>query len=395
MLFVTWAIMGLNLLLHQGWMGAFGQVIAGDFIMFFSTGMIYRSNPNLIYDYQTQSTTQQSLVTPTVLPGYNPFMNPPFVAPFYSLLTFISINWSLILWTILALVSVILSILMMKNLVAGRSLPAGLTSKQLIILTLSFFPFIEGLQAGQNHWLTLLLVTGIIYCMFHKRWYLSGILAGCLLYKPQFVVGFLILWLIWKKFKALLSFAAVAIGWAGLFALMNGFDLYKTYLQLNQVFMRLPYIPGFPNYLMITIYGLLTSFLPAGTQQFLSILSEIFFIVCAIAVAWFAFRLRKRSLIDQTPILVFAIVFPLLASPYALLHDMVILIPVFALWAYYSASRELLYSAIIVYLGAFILTFAAALTHIAWVSLLVIGLSIAVFVWLVKNKQFEPEAAAQ
>ena len=79
--------MMLNLLLHQGWIGAFGQVIAGDFIMFYSTGEIYRSNPTLIYDFDTQNQTQQALVAPSVLPGYNPYMNPPFVAPFFSLLT--------------------------------------------------------------------------------------------------------------------------------------------------------------------------------------------------------------------------------------------------------------------------------------------------------------------
>lgn len=77
MLFSTWLIIGLNLLFHQGWIGAFGQVLAGDFIMFYSTGSIYRTNPFQIYDYQTQIQTQQALVAPTVLPGYNPYMNPP------------------------------------------------------------------------------------------------------------------------------------------------------------------------------------------------------------------------------------------------------------------------------------------------------------------------------
>src|SRR4030065_2825321 len=110
MLFSTWLILGVNLLFHQGWIGAFGQVIAGDFIMFYSTGLISRTNPDFIFDYETQLNTQQALVAPSILPGYNPYMNPPFVAPIYSLLTYITLNWALLLWTFLAILSVFLSV---------------------------------------------------------------------------------------------------------------------------------------------------------------------------------------------------------------------------------------------------------------------------------------------
>jgi hypothetical protein len=39
---------GLNLLFHQEWIGAFGQVIAGDFVVYYSIGSIYRFHPSLI-----------------------------------------------------------------------------------------------------------------------------------------------------------------------------------------------------------------------------------------------------------------------------------------------------------------------------------------------------------
>ena len=42
-------------------------------------------------------------------------------------------------------------------------------------------------------------------------------------------------------------------------------------------------------------------------------------------------------------------------SIYALLHDLVVIIPVFILWARYSSSRILLYTAINVYIGCFII----------------------------------------
>jgi hypothetical protein len=394
MLFSTWLIMGLNLLFHQGWIGAFGQVIAGDFIMFYSSGSIYRTNPLLIYDYQTQNQTQQALVAPSVLPGYNPYMNPPFVAPFYSLLTFISLHWALLVWTVLAVLSVFLSVNLLLRLVPINEKIPGLSYGQLVIIVLSFFPFIEGLIAGQNHWLTLLLTSGIVFFMFKEKWYLSGMLAGLLIYKPQFVLGFIILWLIWRKFKALIAFVVIAAGWVGLFALINGFDLYRTYLQLSQVFMDLPYIPGFPNYLLVTFYGLLTSFFPHDIQPVISFLSQSLFIISAMGLAWLAYNLRKNDNYGRIPAIVAALILPLIATPYALLHDMVILIPAFVLWAIYSNSRYFIYISAFVYLGAFFLTLVAALTKIAWVSLLTMGLFITLVGWVFSRRNQAPEISS-
>jgi len=387
MLFTTWLILAINLLLHQGWIGAFGQVIGGDFIMFYSTGLIYRSNPAMIYDYDTQVSTQQGLVTPTVLPGYNPYMNPPFVAPLFSLFSYLSLNWALVIWTFLAIISVFLSVYWLYKLSTSYQQNSKLPYGQLVIITLSFFPFIEGLQAGQNNWLTLLLVSGIIYAMFRQKWYLAGILAGILIYKPQFVLGFIIIWLIWKNFKAILSFSLVAMGWMGLFALSNGLDLYRMYFQLSQAFMGLPYIAGFPKYVMVTFYGFLTSIFPQSTQPVLSALSQALFVLYACGLAWLAYRYRKLVMIERIPVIVAVLILPLLATPYALLHDMVILIPIFVLWGIYSNSRNFLYTSVIIYLGAFFLTLLGALTKIAWVSILIIGLFIAVITSMVSRSR--------
>ncbi len=83
----------------------------------------------------------------------------------------------------------------------------------------------------------------------------------------------------------------------------------------------------------------------------------------------------------RIPAIVGALLLPLLATPYALLHDMVILIPAYVLWAIYSNSRSFIYVSVSVYLGAFFLTLVAALTKIAWVSLLTMGLFIAMIIW--------------
>ena len=386
MLLTTWLVLGVNLAFHQGWIGALGQVLAGDFIMFYSTGQIYRLNPNLIYDYDTQTGTQQALTAPTVLPGYNPYMNPPYVAPLYSLFTYISLHWALILWTLLAILSVFLSIYIVYKLVPADRKKAELAYPQLVIVALSFFPFIEGMQSGQNHWLTLLLMSAIIVCMFKEKWYPAGALAGLLIYKPQFALGFVIIWLVWRNFKALAAFAAVAVIWVGGFVLANGFDLFHVYLQMSQIFMRLPYIPGFPNYLLVTFYGLLTSFFPQSSQSVLSLLSNLLLLISAIGLAGLAYRQMNFSLHDRIPTLVAALVFPLLATPYALLHDMVILIPAYVLWSVYSNTRNFTITSAIIYLGAFFITLLSALTGVAWDALLVLGIFVILVTWIYRNR---------
>jgi len=387
MLLTTWIILGANLLLHQGWIGALGQVIGGDFIMFYSTGEIYRSNPGLIYDYDTQLSTQQFLVSPTSLPGYNPFMNPPFVAPLYSLLTYLPLPWSMAVWTILAFLCVILSAWLLVKLLPPKLISSGFNFQQLAIITLSFFPFIEGVQSGQNHWLTLLLVTGLIIAAVKEKWYLAGIMGGLLIYKPQFIVGFIVLWLIWRNFKAILSFGVVAVLWVGVFTLINGFGPFQTYSQLSKVFMLLPYISGFPRYLLVTFYGLTTSLLPQSAQSGLYWLNQILFVLSILGLAWLAYKLNHRPMAERTPALVAALLVPLLATPYALLHDLLILIPGFILCLQFIHSRKLLYAAIITYLGAFLFTLLGVVTNFPWISLLTMGLCAGLAYWIYTERK--------
>jgi hypothetical protein len=386
MLVTTWLILGANLIFHQGWISALGQVIAGDFIMFYSTGQIYRLNPSLIYDFETQTGMQQAITAPTVMPGYNPYMNPPFVAPFYSLFTFVSLHEALFLWTLLAILSVFLSVYFLYRLIPANRKAPELSYPQLVILVLSFFPFIEGMQSGQNHWLTLLLMTGIIMCMFKEKWYLAGVLAGFLIYKPQFALGFVIIWLVWRNLKALTAFAVVVVIWIGGFVLANGINLIHVYLQMSQVFMSLPYVPGFPNYLLVTFYGLLTSFFPQNTQAVLSFLSNLLLLVSAIGLAGLAYRQRNFNLSERIPTIVAALIFPLLATPYALLHDLVILIPAYVLWSIYSNTQKFTIISAVIYLGAFFLTLFSALTRIAWNALLVLGLFVILVAWIYRNR---------
>ena len=366
----------VNIIFHQGWLGGFGQLLGGDYVMFYATGLSYRTDINLIYNYSEQYRIQESLVQPTQLLGYNPFMNPPYVAMAFSLLPLLPLEWSLVVWSIFSILCCILSVYLFSRylpLAAG----IGMTFKHLLVLTISFFPFIEGLQAGQNHAITLVLVTGILISAYHERWLLAGILAGSLIYKPQLVIGIIIVWVVWRNIKALVGFSSIVMLWAGSFVLLHGITPFLQYLETSHFLMLLPYQEGFPGYIITTLFGLLTSIMPTSMARILQAVSYIFFILAGAAITWVAYRQRKSPHSIQIPILAVAFIYPLALSPYVQYHDLLLIVPVFIAWAANDHSQSVLKAAILTYLGAFLLLLLSVLTGIAWVAMIPIGLFLA------------------
>jgi hypothetical protein len=351
------AVQAFNILFRQGWRGGLGQIVGIDFIIFYTGGLLYRTDIVHLYDFPTQLAVERQLIWPTVLQGSGPFSNPPFVAWGYSAFTHLPLLWAFFLWSVLTLFFLLLvADLSVRYLIPPWLVQAGLTRSGLLIVLLSSLPFFEGFQAGQNHGLTLLLVTGITAASLSGRWYLAGLSAGFLLYKPQFVLGFLIVWLIWREYKALASFIAVAVVWIAAVAVSHGFDPFLAYRNTIDQILWLPFTEGWPTYLMTTPYGLLVTLFPINFLPAVLWFTRLLAVSASVGLAWFAYRCRNVSRSNRHPSLVFALLFPFLATPYVLLHDLLILVPVFLLL---SADREvagsLLYAAIFTYFCAPIL----------------------------------------
>jgi hypothetical protein len=228
-------------------------------------------------------------------------------------------------------------------------------------------------------------MTCLIYFTLKEKHLLVGIFSGMMIYKPQYILGILILWVVWKNIKSLAGFALISLLWVGIFFLTHGIGLFQTYQDLSQVFLILPYLEGFPAYLLVTLYGFLTTIFPQQGQPFIYGFSQVVLVGGSLALAYFAYRNRKAPMIARTPVITLAILLPLMATPYALLHDLVILIPAFILWSRYNPSRELLTASIVIYLGTFILTLLSALSQLALNAVLVISLFTLVTLWLIRG----------
>ena len=72
----SWSVLIVNLLLHRGWIGGLtGIMIGGDFISNYSSGSLYLTDINLLYDPTAQLARQTSLIEPSQSSGFAPFIS--------------------------------------------------------------------------------------------------------------------------------------------------------------------------------------------------------------------------------------------------------------------------------------------------------------------------------
>jgi hypothetical protein len=371
-----WGVLVVQPVAVAGLRSAFGPVVGIDFIIAYTGGLLYRIDPTHLYDFASQLQLQRRLLYPTHLVGSGPFINPPFSALVFSWMTHTPPLPTFVCWSALQLLFVMLATrLAIRSLAPQWLRAAGLTNARLALVVFSAYPFVEGFIAGQMHGATLLVVTIICVSSLQEKDGLAGAAAGLLLYKPQFALGFVIIWIARQRWKSLLVMAIVGMTWAGTTVLSKGLALYAAYFSAVRQALRWPYASGFPRALMVTAYGLIASVVP---REFLApqLLANFITIGLAGGLAWLA--VRKTS---NWPVLIaLAALFPLVATPYALTHDLLILVPVLVLLAH-ADSQNLLQLAVFAYVGSLAFMLLGLVFGIALAALLPAAIA-ARAVWL-------------
>ncbi|MBN1919718.1 MAG: DUF2029 domain-containing protein [Anaerolineae bacterium] len=377
-----------DFLASQGWLGALGQIVGSDFVTLYAAGTAFRTAPAQLYDFAAQGALQQALIAPTPYPGLNPFISPPYVAQVYALLTLLPLPWAFGLWQLLALLCLGGAALTLGRVIVPESaLKGDFPAWQLAIVLLSSFAFVSGFRVGQNHTLTLLLIAAVCAATLRERWGLAGVLAALLLYKPQFALGFLILWLVWWKPKALMAFGTVAAVWVGSAVALRGLSPFLDYLALQDSLLRLAYVEGFPSYIFVTPYGLLATALPERFLPWIQVLTQFLLLTFALGLLIVGYRWRSIAQSHRGPVLALAVLFPFLTMPYTLLHDLLLMAPVLLLAAQHPAihhsniARRVLWAAIACYLGALLLPLVGYATGVALAALLPLAVFAALAGW--------------
>ncbi len=375
----------LNLLLQTGWIGGLtNYLLWGDFIDYYAAGKLYINDIGHLYDIHIQEITQLNLIGSEKPIGLSFYNYPPNAALFHSIFSYLSLPLAVLLWCLLAIFCVVFAARLMKQYLIPESLiDGGLSTFQLSILIMSSFAFIEGFEKGQCHSLTLLLIIAVLITTKQEKWVLSGLFAALSIFKPQFIIGFVILWIIQGKYKAILSFLFFSSIWIGIVLITKGIGPFLEFLRLSNQTIYLPYTTsGFPNSIMATPFMLIASVIPIN---YAPIWNRLFLVIAVIGVLYFTvltYKARRSPIENQSIILAMALLLPLIVFPYALLHDLLILAPVLVLLIVpHHQNTGLKFVVVGVYAGMLILPLLGFISNAALIALI----PIAVFIYCSKK----------
>ena len=323
-LIVLGIVMVLNLAGSTGWRGLGGQVLFHDFVIFYGAGTLFHRAPESLYDFNEQLSLQRSLIAPTPLEGTGPFSHPPYVASLLERFTGLSLPSALILWTALSCTALAGAVTLAHRRIQAPPWNIAVPTQTCALIALSLAPVMFGLYSGQMHSFVLLGSLAVIVLILDDKPWHAGAVAGLLTIKPQVALSFLIFFVARRNFKACIAAALTFGGLNGFLLSRVGVEsavrLYANYLETTRALLSLPFNDGFPSYLLLTPYGLMSGLVGPEHQGAILVLSNILAlgaVVWSLVDAW-----RWRSSADATRVLLArTLLLPSLVTPYLMMYD--------------------------------------------------------------------------
>ena len=193
---------------------------SSDLMGFYTAGtLLKRGLRSQVYDENAQLALQKSLFGRTV--PVDVYDHPPFETLIYWALAYLPYSTAYVLWDLLNLVMLGWSLYLLKPYATHFDTGSRLT------LTLAILcPLIATLREGQNQIVLLLTCVGAFVCLKKRREFAAGGLLGAGLFRFQFVVPFLLVFLALKRWRIIFGAASAAallavvslalVGWAGI-----------------------------------------------------------------------------------------------------------------------------------------------------------------------------------
>jgi hypothetical protein len=335
-LFCMTATYGFGVAHRRGLVDGFGHLIGGDLLEQRIAALMTRDgHGDELYNFELQAHYEQEAVAPEPLPGLNPFMSPPWAALFYWPLMLLRQGVAFIVWTAIGIAALVISVFWLE----GQYAWIQEYRATVLLLSLSFFPVIEGLMAGSNQLISLLLLTGVFVSLKRGRDGLAGVLLGVQLFKPQLAVATLAVLVYKRRWRSLCYCGAVALTWVALATMFVARGSVAQYLEVIPALARLPLADGFPYYLLTSLHSLFI--IPFGSRfwGWSNAIGTVASVAAVIALlrVWAGpwrpqsedFERRVAATLVATP----------LVSQYFLLHDVTIMILATVLLADHAMRR--------------------------------------------------------
>ena len=215
----------------DGGRNAFGSDAGADYSCFYVAGSLLNSHPaDHLYDFDLQSELYHSLLPGIPKEQEIPFVNPPFFALPFQLLSLLPYLTSYLVWIALSSVLYVAGFALIRGTL--NSLPAA-DFKISLLVAFSFAPFLlETAFGGNSSAFGFFSVALALYYERRNKQLASGMALALCFYKPTLLVLLLPMLLIGRQFRALLGVAIGGTALAAVSILMVGWDSSLRYVQM-------------------------------------------------------------------------------------------------------------------------------------------------------------------
>jgi alpha-1,2-mannosyltransferase len=358
----------MSILLGPGNRDLYGKLIGADYLAFYTGGEILLQNESAnLYDLEFQQSMQRELIGGDWT-DLEAFVNPPFYA--WLAVPFAEMPYLLgfALWTFLGLLGLWISLRLL-----------GLKDPRIpFVWALSWYPVFAAISFGQNSLLSLFLFCLAFWLWRKEHLWTAGLVSSLLLFKPQWVIGLGVLWLLeWRRsFSALMG---LALGGAilGLVSFWQLPAASSAYLDLiRNVLPDWQTQPGYQLFHLHTVRGFWFLLLPHH-RGLADLLSLLLMVTGLFGFVFFWFRYR-----DQLTLLFAAVVcLTLWVNPHAMIYDWaVLLIPAVLLWQQMPNLRgawKVLFASI------WLVTFLSSILTLAQLKFLPFAVQVSVPAYLI------------
>jgi len=163
-----------------------GSMIGHDFLAFYTAGhFVQTEQTEKLYDMDAVREYQREVEQGSQLEvekGFAPYWNPPFAALAFAPLADFSYHEALAIWEVVSGVVLVLSLAVLIKMLDS----ANWKNWALIpLLFIASMPFVQAATHGQNTFITLGLLLGVVVLWRSDMGLAAGMVAGLLFYKPQ------------------------------------------------------------------------------------------------------------------------------------------------------------------------------------------------------------------
>jgi hypothetical protein len=297
-----------------------GHLLGTDFVAFYTAGkIILMGRSSDLYSLDLAYSIQQGLYGGGSL-NYNPYLNPPHYALLMVPFSLIPYPWAPLLWVGFGLVCLWLS---MKWLGAEHPKPY-------FLLALTWLPVFSAASFGQNSFICLAVLSLTYFLWVRKKHLSAGLIFSLLFFKPQFLIGIGLLWLLdwrnsWKALLGLVIGLMTQIG-LNLWLFPEASLSYLTYaLKINANLASSIYFSMWNAY---SLQAFWLALLPD-----LQWMAQALYLICSLIGLYFFLLFWKRNSNQQTIMYSAAIVWLVWFVPFMMIYDWtLLLIPAVLLW---------------------------------------------------------------